>query len=185
VSRTQGRQDTFSALERVRQAPRKDRKQQLTALSTTSTTLTDCERPCLRLKRARQQGETWERYVENLDGNVQDLSHGLKRAGCRARPVRRVYIEKVGRTSSARRSRAGGQNRPACHRRVLNAIYEQDFRDFSYGFRPGRSPHQALDALAVGIGTRKVNWVLDADIRKFIGAWLEAPAPRVRAGESG
>jgi len=50
---------------------------------------------------------------------------------------------------------------------VLNAIYEQDFLGFSYGFRPGRSPHQALDALAVGIGTRKVNWVLDADIRRF------------------
>jgi len=49
----------------------------------------------------------------------------------------------------------------------LNTIYEQDFLGFSYGFRPGRSPHQALDALAVGIGTRKVNWVLDADIRKF------------------
>jgi len=50
---------------------------------------------------------------------------------------------------------------------VLNAIYEQDFLGFSYGFRPGRSPHQALDALAVGIGTKKVNWVLDADIRRF------------------
>jgi retron-type reverse transcriptase len=50
---------------------------------------------------------------------------------------------------------------------VLNAIYEQDFLGFSYGFRPGRSPHQALDALAVGIGTKKVNWVLDADIQRF------------------
>ena len=50
---------------------------------------------------------------------------------------------------------------------MLNAIYEQDFLGFSYGFRPGRSPHQAVDALAVGIGTRKVSWVLDADIRKF------------------
>ena len=59
---------------------------------------------------------------------------------------------------------------------VLNAVYEVDFRGFSYGFRPGRSPHDALDALAVGIGRKKVNWVLDADIRDFFGqldqAWL-------------
>ena len=52
---------------------------------------------------------------------------------------------------------------------VLNAVYEVDFRGFSYGFRPGRSPHRALDALAAGITTRRVNWVLDADIRDF---WL-------------
>ena len=54
---------------------------------------------------------------------------------------------------------------------VLNAIYEVDFRGFSYGFRPGRSPHRALDALATGITTRKVNWVLDADIRDFLDPW--------------
>jgi len=52
---------------------------------------------------------------------------------------------------------------------VLNAVYEVDFRGFSYGFRPGRNPHQALDALAVGIGRKRVNWVLDADIRDFLG----------------
>jgi retron-type reverse transcriptase len=58
---------------------------------------------------------------------------------------------------------------------MLNAIYEQDFLEFSYGFRPGRSPHQALDALAVGIGTRKVSWVLDADIRKFLDRVPQCP----------
>jgi RNA-directed DNA polymerase len=173
VSRTQGRQDTLSALERVRQAARKDRKQQFTALFHHIYDVDRLRRALLAIKKgaaAGVDGETWEHYVENLEANLQDLSHRLQRGAYRARPVRRVYIEKVGKPGELRPlgvptledkivQRATGE--------VLNAIYEQDFRGFSYGFRPGRSPHQALDALAVGIGTRKVNWVLDADIRKF------------------
>jgi retron-type reverse transcriptase len=76
--------------------------------------------------------------------------------------VRRVYIPKVGKPGELEDKivqRATVE--------VMSAIYEQDFLGFSYGFRPGRSPHQAVDALAVGIGTRRVNWVLDADIRRF------------------
>jgi group II intron reverse transcriptase/maturase len=125
----------------------------------------------LALKRdaaAGVDGETWRHYGEALEENLQDLSGRLKRGAYRAKPVRRAYIPK-----------ADGLLRPLgvptledkivqrSVAEVLNAIYETDFVGFSYGFRPGRSPHGALDALAVGIGTRKVGWVLDADIRGF------------------
>jgi group II intron reverse transcriptase/maturase len=106
-----------------------------------------------------------------------ELSERLKRGAYRAKPVRRTYIAK-----------ADGRQRPLgvptledkivqrAVVEVMNAIYEEDFLGFSYGFRPGRSPHQALDALTVGITTKKVNWVLDADIRDFFGSltheWL-------------
>lgn len=113
-------------------------------------------------------GQTWQSYGEDLEGNLRDLSERLARGAYRARPVRRVHIPKVD----------GGQ-RPIgipvledkivqrATVQVLNAVYETDFLGFSYGFRPGRSAHMALDALAVGIQTKRVNWVLDADIRGF------------------
>jgi group II intron reverse transcriptase/maturase len=113
-------------------------------------------------------GETWQPYGEDLEVNLQDLADRLKRGAYRAKPVRRAYIPK-----------ADGRQRPLgvpaledkivqrAVVEVLNAIYEADFLGFSYGFRPGRSAHQALDALTVGIMTKKVNWVLDADIRSF------------------
>src|SRR3989304_2671149 len=113
-------------------------------------------------------GETWRHYGENLEANLQALSSRLQRRAYRAKPVRRAYIPK-----------ADGRQRPlgvptledkVVQRavvEVLNAIYERAFLGFSYGFRPGRSAHQALDALAVGVWRKKVNWVLDADIRAF------------------
>ncbi len=113
-------------------------------------------------------GETWRHYSEQLEGNLQDLADRLKRGAYRAKPVRRVYIPK-----------ADGRQRPLgvpaledkivqrAAVEVLNAIYETDFLGFSYGFRPGRSQHQALDALYTGLLTRKVNWVLDLDIKGF------------------
>jgi RNA-directed DNA polymerase len=113
-------------------------------------------------------GVTWEAYGQNLEANLQDLHARLQAGRYRARPSRRVYIPK-----------ADGRQRPlgiasledkVVQRavvEVLNAIYEADFLGFSYGFRPKRSPHHALDALAVGIDRKKVNWVLDADIRGF------------------
>ncbi len=100
--------------------------------------------------------------------NLQELAERLKRGAYRAKPVRRVYIPK-----------ADGRQRPLgvptledkivqrAAVEVLNAIYETDFLGFSYGFRPGRSQHQALDALYAGLLTRKVNWVLDLDIKGF------------------
>jgi group II intron reverse transcriptase/maturase len=173
VSRTQGREDTPSALERVRQAARKDRKQRFTALFHHIYDVERLRTAFFAIKKdaaAGVDGETWEHYEENLEANLQDLSHRLRRGAYRARPVRRVYIPKVGKPVELRPLGVPALEDKIVQRatvEVLNAIYEQEFLGFSYGFRPGRSPHQALDALAVGIGTRKVNWVLDADIRKF------------------
>ena len=113
-------------------------------------------------------GVTWSDYEVGLEGNLQDLHARVHRGTYRARPVRRRFIPKP-----------GGQQRPlgiaALEDKivqravvvVLNAIYEEDFLGCSYGFRPGRSQHDALDALCVGITTTQVNWLLDADIRSF------------------
>jgi group II intron reverse transcriptase/maturase len=113
-------------------------------------------------------GQTWQQYGEDLESNLQDLSGRLHRGAYRARPARRVYIPKP-----------DGRQRPIgvptledkivqrAVVEVLNAVYEVEFVGFSYGFRPGRSQHDALDALSVGITRRRVNWVLDADIRGF------------------
>ena len=171
--RTQSRGGAPSALERVRQAARKDRKQRFTALLHHIYDVERLRAAYLSMKKdaaAGVDGETWEHYGENLEANLQDLSHRLKRGAYRARPVRRVYIPKVGKPGELRPLGVPALEDKIVQRatvEVLNAIYEQDFLGFSYGFRPGRSPHQALDALAVGIGTRRVNWVLDADIRRF------------------
>jgi len=133
-----------------------------------------------RLKREAAPGvdrATWRQYGEALEDNLQDLSGRLKRGAYRAKPVRRVFLPK-----------ADGRQRPLgvtaledklvqrATVEVLNAIYETDFLGFSYGFRPGRSQHDALDARYTGLLTRKVNWVLDMDIRGFFDAidhgWL-------------
>lgn len=122
-------------------------------------------------------GQTWHSYGENLEENLEDLSGRLRRGAYRAKPVKRAYIPKP-----------DGRQRPLgvtvledkivqrATARVLHAIYEVDFLGFSYGFRPGRSPHHALNALYGGILTRKVGWILDADIRGYFDAidhsWL-------------
>src|SRR5262249_30212599 len=127
----------------------------------------------LALKRdaaAGVDGQTWHSYGQTLEANLQGLSDRLKRGAYRARPVRRAYIPKTDW-----RQRPLGV--PAFEDKivqravveVLNAIYETDFLGFSYGFRPGRRPHHALDALTVGIDTKKVNWVLDA---ASVASWI-------------
>jgi group II intron reverse transcriptase/maturase len=171
--RTQRRDGVPSALDRVRQAARKERKERFTALLHHVYDVERLHAAYLAIKRdavAGIDGETWSHYGEALEDNLRDLSERLKRGGYRAKPVRRAYIPK-----------ADGRLRPLgvptledkivqrAVVEVLNAIYEQDFLGFSYGFRSGRNPHQALDALAVGITMKKVNWVLDADIRNFFG----------------
>ena len=171
--RTPSRESVPSALERVREAARKDRKQRFTALLHHIYDVERLRTAFMEIKKdaaAGVDGETWEHYGENLKANLQDLSHRLKRGAYRARPVRRVYIEKVGKPGELRPLGVPALEDKIVQRatvEVLNTIFEQDFLEFSYGFRPERSPHQALDALAAGIMTRKVNWVLDGDIRKF------------------
>jgi group II intron reverse transcriptase/maturase len=178
--RTQRRAGVHSALERIRQAARKDRKTKFTALLHHIYNPDMLRAAYLALKREAApgvDGQTWWHYGQALESNLQDLSDRLKRGAYRAKPVRRTYILK-----------ADGRQRPlgvtALEDKIvqratveaLNAVYETDFLGFSYGFRPKRSPHHALDALYVGLLTRKVNWVLDLDIRGFFDAidhgWL-------------
>jgi group II intron reverse transcriptase/maturase len=169
--RTQGREGVPSTLERIREAAQKDRKQRFTALLHHVYAIERLRESYFRLKREATpgiDGETWRHYGEKLEENLQNLTERLKRGAYRARPVQRVYIPK-----------ADGRQRPIgvpvledkivqrAVAEVMGAIYEQDFLGFSYGFRPGRSAHQALDALTVGLMTKKVSWVLDADIRGF------------------
>ncbi len=160
-----------SALERVRHAAKRDRKQRFTALLHHVYDVEQLRKGYYSLKHNAApgiDGETWKHYGENLEENLRDLSERLKRGAYRAKPVCRTYIPKT-----------DGRQRPIgvpvledkivqrAVVEVLNAIYEQEFLGFSYGFRPKRSPHHALDALSVGIMTKKVNLVLDADIRAF------------------
>ena len=172
--------DLPSPLERIRQAARGNRKMQFTALLHHVYNLDMLREAYFGLKREAApgvDGQTWRVYGETLEENLDDLAARLKRGAYRAKPVRRVYIPK-----------ADGRQRPLgvttledkivqrATVKVLNAVYETDFLDFSYGFRPGRSQHNALDALYTGLLTRRVNWVLDADIRGFFDAidhgWL-------------
>jgi RNA-directed DNA polymerase len=120
---------------------------------------------------------TWDDYGRNLEANLLDL-HGRVQSGrYRAKPSRRAYIPKPdGRMRPLGIASLEDKIVQRAVVEVLNAVYEVDFRGFSYGFRPGRGPHDALDALAVGIERKRVNWVLDADIRNFFGqidhSWL-------------
>ena len=173
-------EDLPSALERIRQAARRDKHLRFTALLHHIYNRAMLREAYFSLKRDAApgvDGQTWRAYGEALEENLQDLAARLKRGAYRAKPVRRVYIPKT-----------DGRQRPLgvpvledklvqrATVEVLNAIYETDFLGFSYGFRPGRSQHNALDALYTGLLTRKVNWVLDADIRGFFDAidhgWL-------------
>ena len=113
-------------------------------------------------------GVTWDSYGQDLEANLQDL-HGRVHSGrYRARPSRRAYIPKAdGRLRPLGIAALEDKIVQRAVVEVLNAVYEADFLGFSYGFRPGRSPHDALDALSAGIYKKRVNWVLDADIRDF------------------
>ena len=177
--RTQGRGSVSQRLDRVRKAAGQMKKEKFTAL------LHHIDEDLLlesflALKRHASAGVdkvTWEDYDAQLQDNLQDLHKRVHSGAYRAQPVRRVYIPK-----------ADGRQRPLgiaaledkivqrATVTVLNAIYEEDFLGFSYGFRPKRGQHDALDALSVAISNTPVNWILDADIKGFFDAvdqqWL-------------
>jgi group II intron reverse transcriptase/maturase len=169
--RTQGRVSASSALERVRQAAKGDRRQRFTALLQHVYDVERLRAAYFALRRSASagvDGETWSHYGERLEENLRRLAGRLRRGAYRAKPVRRAYIAKTdGRLRPLGVPALEDKIVQRAVVEVLNAIYETDFLGFSYGFRPGRSPHRALDALTVGINQRKVSWVLDADIRRF------------------
>jgi RNA-directed DNA polymerase len=173
MSRAQGRSSMSSALERIRQAARRDKGQRFTALLHHVYSVDTLKAAYFGLKRdvaAGIDGATWRQYGEELESHLKDLSDRIQRRAYRAQPVRRAYIPKAGEPGKVRPLGVLVLEDKIVQRataEVLSSLYEQDFVKFSYGFRPGRSPHQALDALSVEIMRRKVNWVLDADICGF------------------
>ncbi len=174
--RTQIRESVSQALERVRKAARQRKKEKFTALLHHIGTGT-LEVAFYALKRKAApgvDGMTWREYEADLERRLIDLHGRIHRGAYRPQPSRRTYIPKT-----------DGQQRPLAIAAledkivqgatvlVLNAIYEEDFLGFSYGFRPRMGAHDALDALAVGITTRKVNYILDADIRSFFDSVIQ------------
>ena len=169
-----------SAQERIRQRALEDKGLRFTTLWHQIYNIDQLRQSYYNLKRHAAPGMdemTWQQYGEDLEGNLLDLSNRLRRGAYRAKPVRRTYVPK-----------SDGSLRPIgilvledkivqrATVEILNPIYETDFKGFSYGFRPKRSQHNALDAITVGITKKKVSWVLDADIRGFFDAidheWL-------------
>ena len=173
-------QGVSSDLERVRQVARKDKEVRFTALlhHVTVDRLREAYRAIRPDAAPGVDGVTWSEYGLDLEANLRDLHARVQRGAYRAKPTRRAYIPKPdGRQRPLGVAALEDKILQRALVEVLNAIYECDFLGFSYGYRPGRSPHDALDALAVAITRKKVNWVLDADIRDFFSrldqSWLE------------
>ena len=171
TSPTQSGERVSQGLSGVRQTAKDRRQERFTALlhHVSVGLLRDSFYALKRQAAPGVDGVTWKEYETGLEGRIADLHRRVHRGAYQAQPSRRVYILK-----------ADGRQRPlgiaALEDKIvqqavvtiLNQIYEVDFKGFSYGFRPGRNPHQALDALTVGIQSKRVNWVLDADIRGFL-----------------
>jgi RNA-directed DNA polymerase len=173
-------QGVSSDLDRVRQLARKDKDMRFTALlhHVTVDRLREAYRVISPNAAAGVDEITWRDYGSDLEANLRDLYARVQRGAYRARPTRRVFIPKAdGRLRPLGVAALEDKVLQRAVVEVLNAIYEQDFLGFSYGFRPGRSQHDALDALSVGIVRKKVNFVLDADISDFFTrldqGWLE------------
>jgi RNA-directed DNA polymerase len=170
TNRTQSRVSVSPGLDRLRQRARENRNEKFTALlhHITVDLLTQAYHWLKRDAAAGVDGVTWQAYGTDLQANLADLHGRVHRGAYRAQPSRRRMIPK-----------ADGRERPLgiasledkivqrAVVEVLNAIYEPEFLGFSYGFRPGRSQHDALDALWVGIDKTRINWIFDADIRSF------------------
>jgi len=171
--RTQSRIDASSGLHSVREAAKRNKQLKFTALlhHVTLPLMRDAFYALKREAAPGVDGVTWKEYETDLDKQLKELHSRVHQGTYRAQPSKRAYIPK-----------ADGRQRPLgiaaledkivqqAVGMVLNQIYEVDFLGFSYGFRPGRSQHNALDALWVGIMRKKVSWVLDADIRDFFGS---------------
>jgi hypothetical protein len=183
ADRTQRRNPTApSELARVRERARKDKKAKFTSLlhHVTIDRLRDAYRALSRRAAPGVDGVTWEHYGEKLEGNLHELHRRVQQGAYRAKASRRVFIPK-----------ADGRQRPLgiaslkdkilqrAVVEVLNAIYEVDFLGFSYGFRPGRGQHDALDALAAGITTKKVNWPRGNTHNPVHDGIARRPAPSV------
>jgi group II intron reverse transcriptase/maturase len=171
--------DVPSGLDRVREVARRDKEARFTALLHH----VDLSRlwaayAVINPKAAPGVDRvTWDAYGQDLRENLEDLLGRVHSGAYRASPSRRVYIPKPdGRQRPLGIATLEDKIVQRAVVEVLNAVCEQDFLGFSYGFRPGRSPHDALDALAVGITERKVNWILDADVSDFFSkldrVWL-------------
>jgi RNA-directed DNA polymerase len=177
--RTLSRERVTQALDRVRERARLKKKEKFTALlhHINPDTLKLAFYALKRDAAPGADGMTWREYEQDLEARLEDLHGRVHRGAYRPQPSRRVYIPK-----------ADGSQRPLAIAAledkivqgatvmVLNAVYEEDFLGFSYGFRPGRGPHDAMDALVMGIASRRVNFILDADIRSFFDSvsqeWL-------------
>ncbi len=171
LPRAQNRISVGESIKRIRQAARKEPKERLIALLH-HVTPRALEWAYLNLKReatAGVDGVTWEEYGNGLEERLLDLHRRVQSGAYRARPSKRMYIPKP-----------DGSKRPlgiaaledkivqkAVGSILLTPVYETEFLGFSYGFRPGKSAHNALDALAYALGKREINWILDADIAKF------------------
>jgi len=179
MRRTPSRESVSSGLDRVRQAAKARKKERFTALlhHVNVELLKDAYSWLKRDAAPGVDGLTWKEYEQNLEANVVDLHARVHRGSYRALPSKRRYIAKTdGRQRPLGIAALEDKIVQRALVEVLNAIYEEDFLGFSYGFRPGRSQHDCLDALAVGITLTKVNWILDADIRSFFDSvshkWL-------------
>jgi len=168
--RTQSRANATYRLMGVREAARRDKRTKFTALfhHVTIQLLRESFYQLKRFSAPGVDGQSWKTYEQRLGENLRELHESLHRGSYRPKPARRTTIPK-----------ADGSERPISVQsvrdkvaqmavvKILEQIYEEQFLGFSYGFRPGRSQHDALDALTVGLKSKKVNWVLDLDIRKY------------------
>jgi RNA-directed DNA polymerase len=173
ASRTQSRLDAWIALQRVREVARRSRRARFTALlhHVTVDLLRESFYALKRHAAPGVDGLTWEQYEADLEDRIPDLHRRVHLGTYRAQPSRRSFIPKAdGRMRPLGIAALEDKVVQQAVVSVLNQIYEADFLGFSYGFRPGRGPHDALDALWVGLMGKKVNWVLDADIRGFFDA---------------
>ncbi|MGL3104594.1 group II intron reverse transcriptase/maturase [Bradyrhizobium sp. BR 1432] len=168
--RTQCRESVSQALERIRKVARERKKERFTALLH-HINIDLLEEAFYELKANAAPGVdrlTWKDYQANLGCNLEDLHGRVQRGAYRALPSRRVYIPKPdGRQRPLAVAALEDKIVQRAVAALLNAIYEEDFLGFSYGFRPGRGAHDAMDALCVGIHSKKVSYILDADIRSF------------------